>query len=69
MTHKPEPDATRLTLDILMAWYACGLPADAAQHGSADIERLIVGFRALPPPPFDLQAHHFAPLLEALADE
>jgi hypothetical protein len=32
------------------------------------MQALIAGFRDLAPPSFDIQAHHFAPLLEALAD-
>lgn len=62
-------DLSRLTSDFLEAWYGYSLPADATQRTGQDLARLIGAFQQLPSPPFDLQVHHFAPLLEALADD
>lgn len=68
MTHSAS-DLSTLIAEVLAAWHGIELPEAVAARAGADFERLIATLRAMPPVPFDLQAHHFAPLLEALADD
>jgi hypothetical protein len=64
-----DPDMAELTAGIVEAWYGYTLPASARGRAGAELAALITAFRRLSPPQFDTQAHQFAPLLEALADE
>lgn len=65
----PGHDMALLTAGILSAWFGQTLPGEAVERAGAEVSALSAAFRALTPPQFDTQAHHFAPLLEALADE
>jgi hypothetical protein len=67
--NNPDPDLSRVTSEYLQAWLGYGLPEDVARRSGPDFARLMRAFQDLSPPPFDLQVHHFAPLLEALADD
>jgi hypothetical protein len=63
-----KPDQAALVADFVFAWYGHLLPSEALDRIVPEMQALIAGFRDLAPPSFDIQAHHFAPLLEALAD-
>lgn len=66
---KSASDLSRLTSEVLKTWYGYALPEGTEERAGADIARLSEAFRRLTPPPFNLQAHHFQPLLEDYADE
>jgi hypothetical protein len=66
--NQPEIDHAELTANYIAAWFGYALPQDAVDRIGPDMEKLITCFRAIPAPGFDTQMHHFAPLLEALAD-
>lgn len=69
LMNQSDPEIAALSADFIAAWHDYQLPPQSLERVGSELSRLIAAYRRLSPPHFDMQMHHFAPLLEALADE